>query len=44
MVRNQETNQKMKEERRELILAGALELFAINGLAATKISDIAKHI
>ncbi len=43
MGRNQETNQKMKEERRERILFGALELFALNGLAGTKISDIAKH-
>lgn len=43
MGRNKEINQAMKEERRERILSGALELFALNGLAATKISDIAKH-
>ena len=43
MGRNKEANQKMKEERREQILAGALELFALNGLAGTKISDIARH-
>lgn len=43
MARNPENNEKMKEERRERILLGALELFARNGLGATKISDIAKH-
>lgn len=43
MARNAEVNQRMKEERRERILSGALELFARNGLAGTKISDIAKH-
>jgi AcrR family transcriptional regulator len=34
-------NQRMKQERREKILNGALELFARGGLAGTKISDIA---
>lgn len=43
MGRNQEVNQKIKQERRERILSGALELFALNGLAGTKISDIANH-
>lgn len=43
MGRNKETNQLVKEERRERILLGALELFALNGLGGTKISDIAKH-
>lgn len=43
MGRNKEVNKKMKEERRERILSGALELFALNGLAGTKISDIARH-
>ena len=43
MGRNKEVNDKMKEERRERILVGALELFALNGLAGTRISDIARH-
>jgi AcrR family transcriptional regulator len=41
MPRNTETNQRMKQERRDKILNGALELFARGGLAGTKISDIA---
>ncbi|HNO32643.1 MAG TPA: TetR/AcrR family transcriptional regulator [Anaerolineales bacterium] len=41
MARNQETNQKLKDERREQILSAALLLFASKGLAATKVSDIA---
>jgi AcrR family transcriptional regulator len=40
MPRNKETNQKVKDERREQILAAALELFVKKGLAATRISDI----
>lgn len=40
MPRNKETNQKVKDERREQILAAALELFAKRGLVATRISDI----
>lgn len=40
MARNKELNQKMKDERREQILSNALRLFATNGLAATKITDI----
>lgn len=43
MPRNIEANQKIKQERREGILTGALELFVRNGLSGTKISDIAKH-
>lgn len=43
MARNSDQNQRVREERRERILTGALELFARNGLAGTKISDIAKH-
>jgi len=43
MGRNKAINQVVKEERRERILLGALELFALNGLTGTKISDIAKH-
>lgn len=41
MARNQETNQKRKDERREQILSAALLLFATKGLAATKVTDIA---
>jgi AcrR family transcriptional regulator len=40
MPRNKEANQKVKDERREQILAAALELFAKRGLASTRISDI----
>lgn len=43
MPRNEELNQKMREERQQVLLASALELFAENGYFATKISDIAKH-
>ena len=43
MGRNKDLNEKNKAERRERILNGALELFALNGLAGTKISDIARH-
>lgn len=42
MPRNKETNQKVKDDRREKILSSALSLFATKGLAATKISDIAE--
>lgn len=44
MARNQETNQKRKDERREKILSAALLLFATNGLAATKVTDIATAV
>lgn len=42
MARTTELSEQMKEERRQKILSGALKLFALYGLAATKISDIAK--
>ena len=41
MARNKELNEKMKEERRQIIRKHALRLFATKGLAATKITDIA---
>lgn len=41
MPRNKEENQRIKDKRREQILSVALKIFARNGLAATKISDIA---
>ena len=43
MSRNKESNERLKEERRQKILSGALRLFATRGLAATKISDIARE-
>ena len=43
MGRSAERNQRMRDERREQILAVALELFAARGLAATKIGDIARR-
>lgn len=43
-MRNQEINQKLKDERREKILSAALLLFATNGLAATKVTDIAAAV
>lgn len=39
--RNQEENERIREERREAILAAAASVFARKGLAATKIADIA---
>ncbi len=42
MPRTIEANQKIKAERREAILSGALELFVKKGFAGTRISDIAK--
>jgi AcrR family transcriptional regulator len=44
LARNQATNQKLKDERREQILSAALLLFATNGLAATKVTDIAAAV
>lgn len=44
MPRTSEANEKIKQERRENILTGALELFVRNGLAGTKIGDIAKKV
>ena len=41
MGRNKETNQKIRDERREQILSESLLLFSTRGLASTKISDIA---
>lgn len=41
MGRNPETNQEIKEQRREQILSAALRLFASKGLSATKVTDIA---
>ncbi len=41
MTRNKSVNQKMKDDRREQIMAQALHLFATRGLAATRIADIA---
>jgi len=41
LPRNKKENQRIKDERREQILTNALKLFAKNGLAATRISDIA---
>jgi TetR/AcrR family transcriptional regulator len=43
MGRSAETNQRMRDERRENILSIALQLFAARGLAATKIGDIARR-
>lgn len=40
--RNKELNELMKDKRKIQVLDSALKLFAIKGLAATKISDIAK--
>lgn len=39
--RSQEENQRIRDERREAILAAAVEVFARMGLAQAKISDIA---
>ncbi len=41
MPRSPQLNLKIRDERRDQILAAALSLFATNGLAATKISHIA---
>jgi AcrR family transcriptional regulator len=43
MPRSAETNQRMRDERRERILAVGLQLFAARGLAATRIGDIAER-
>jgi len=42
MARNKELNDKMKDERLEVIRSVAVNLFAHKGIAATKISDIAR--
>jgi TetR/AcrR family transcriptional regulator len=44
MSRNAEQNQRMRDERREQILASAARLFATRGLAATRIADIAESV
>ena len=44
MPRTAEANEKIKHQRREKIRLGALTLFVRNGLAGTKISDIAKQV
>jgi AcrR family transcriptional regulator len=41
MPRSPEDNQRLKDERRDAILAAARGVFARKGLAATKISDLA---
>ena len=41
MSRNQELNQKMRDERRELILATALRIFVAKGIVGTKMREIA---
>lgn len=41
MARSEEQNRRMRDERREQILASALKLFVARGLPATKASDIA---
>lgn len=43
MPRSAETNQRMRDERRERILSVGLRLFAARGLAATRIGDIAEQ-
>ena len=42
MARNEEQNQRMRDDRRRRILSAAVKLFAVRGLAATKISGIAE--
>ena len=44
MTRNEELNEQMRDERREQIRSMAVKLFAIRGLQATKIADIAKAV
>jgi AcrR family transcriptional regulator len=41
MPRSHQQNERLKGERREQIMQAALKVFALKGLAATKISDIA---
>lgn len=42
MSRNKIINDKIKDERREQILAAALKLFAVKGLSASRASDISE--
>lgn len=44
MARSRQQNEKMREERKEQILSGALQQFAAKGLFATKIKDIAETV
>ena len=44
MARNAEQNQQIKDERQQQILSCAVKLFATRGLAATRVSDIAKAV
>ncbi len=44
MARKKMDNDRMREERKTQILAGALQLFASKGLFATKIKDIAEAV
>ncbi len=44
MARSQEQNEKMRLERKEQILVGALHQFSAKGLYATKIKDIAESV
>jgi AcrR family transcriptional regulator len=43
MPRTEETNQLIREQRRQQILQAALKVFAYRGLAATRIADIASE-
>lgn len=43
MPRSAEANEKIKQERKDRILAGALSVFVRNGLSGTKISDVARE-
>jgi AcrR family transcriptional regulator len=44
MPRNASQNKRMRDERRQAILACAVKLFATRGLAATKVADIAREV
>jgi len=44
MARTKQQNQRMRDDRREAILSGAVKLFATRGLAATKVADIAAAV
>ncbi len=44
MSRNKEQNIKMREKKQELILKEAMKEFAMKGLFATKIKDIAENV
>ncbi|MDF2672296.1 MAG: TetR family transcriptional regulator [Clostridiales bacterium] len=41
MGRNEESNQKIRDERKDQILNAALKIFARKGIGSTKVSDIA---